>query len=134
MTPKYKIYSFLLSPLNGIRRSPHQQKSVSATVDDVSWLSFISFTWMFPWMWRAYRGRVSTSTDQAEAPGQWDCSIFDSANVNLKRFAFVIANKKIERTIKSDLNTTGIWSCKQLRILVVRHPCSGRFFASSASV
>uniref|UniRef100_A0A914HQH3 Uncharacterized protein n=1 Tax=Globodera rostochiensis TaxID=31243 RepID=A0A914HQH3_GLORO len=61
-----------------IQAKPNSVKSACSRVDDVSWLSFISFAWMFPWMWRAFRGQIDTAT-------QWTCSIFDSANVNMTR-------------------------------------------------
>jgi len=58
-------------------------KSFCAAVDDASWLSFISFAWMFPWMWNCYKQRVCTDPTNVNL---WRCSIFDSSNVNLKRF------------------------------------------------
>uniref|UniRef100_A0A915E312 ABC transmembrane type-1 domain-containing protein n=1 Tax=Ditylenchus dipsaci TaxID=166011 RepID=A0A915E312_9BILA len=52
--------------------------SACAKIDEVNFLSFISFSWIFSYLWNAYRGRVN--------PAQtWSCSIFDSSNVNVTR-------------------------------------------------
>ncbi|KAL3072338.1 hypothetical protein niasHT_034538 [Heterodera trifolii] len=64
-----------------IQTKSSRAKTACSRVDDVSLLSFISFSWMFPWMWRAFRGQLSP----VESSAQWTCSIFDSANVNMTR-------------------------------------------------
>nr|CAD2160521.1 unnamed protein product [Meloidogyne enterolobii] len=66
-------------------------KSFCAAVDDASWLSFISFAWMFPWMWNCYKQRVCTDPTNVNL---WRCSIFDSSNVNLKRLEHIFNEEK----------------------------------------
>lgn len=56
--------------------------SPTAKVDEVGLLSYISFGWVFEYLWNAYKGKVEESEDA------FPCSIFDSANVNCKRWAF----------------------------------------------
>uniref|UniRef100_A0A914KLI9 Uncharacterized protein n=1 Tax=Meloidogyne incognita TaxID=6306 RepID=A0A914KLI9_MELIC len=70
-------------------------KSFCAAVDDASWLSFISFAWMFPWMWNCYKQRVCTDPTNVNL---WRCSIFDSSNVNLKRLEHIFNEEKQRST------------------------------------
>uniref|UniRef100_A0AC34GNF9 ABC transmembrane type-1 domain-containing protein n=1 Tax=Panagrolaimus sp. ES5 TaxID=591445 RepID=A0AC34GNF9_9BILA len=52
--------------------------SICAKIDEVGILSFISFGWVFNYLWKTYRGKSEPCTS-------WKCSIFDSANVNMSR-------------------------------------------------
>lgn len=52
---------------------------VTSQIDEVGWLSFVSFSWVFPYLWSAYKGKIDDSKT-------WDCSISDSANVNMTRY------------------------------------------------
>uniref|UniRef100_A0A7E4VUH3 Multidrug resistance-associated protein 5 n=1 Tax=Panagrellus redivivus TaxID=6233 RepID=A0A7E4VUH3_PANRE len=54
------------------------EASICAKIDDIGWLSFISFAWVFDYLWKAFRGKV-------DQPTSLSCSIFDSANVNMTR-------------------------------------------------
>lgn len=56
---------------------------VVAKIDEVGWLSFVSFSWIFSYLWAAYKGRIDGSKT-------WNCSIFDSANVNMTRYLFLV--------------------------------------------
>uniref|UniRef100_A0A183C432 ABC transmembrane type-1 domain-containing protein n=1 Tax=Globodera pallida TaxID=36090 RepID=A0A183C432_GLOPA len=78
-----------------IQAKPTNVKSACSRVDDVSWLSFISFAWMFPWMWRAFRGQLG----QIDTATQWTCSIFDSANVNMTRLEH-LWNEEIKKCLR----------------------------------
>ncbi|KAF7633061.1 hypothetical protein Mgra_00007555 [Meloidogyne graminicola] len=66
-------------------------KSFSAAVDDAGLLSFVSFAWMFPWMWNSYKQKVCTDPSNVNL---WKCSIFDSSNVNLKRHEHIFNEEK----------------------------------------
>uniref|UniRef100_A0A914Z986 Uncharacterized protein n=1 Tax=Panagrolaimus superbus TaxID=310955 RepID=A0A914Z986_9BILA len=52
--------------------------SICAKIDEVGILSFISFGWVFNYLWKTYKGKSEPCTS-------WKCSIFDSANVNMSR-------------------------------------------------
>ncbi|CAD5229343.1 unnamed protein product [Bursaphelenchus okinawaensis] len=54
------------------------EKKATAKVDEVGTLSYISFSWIFSYLWDAYKGRI----DEQE---NWPVSIFDSANLNCTR-------------------------------------------------
>lgn len=54
------------------------RSAICAKIDEVNLLSFISFSWIFSFLWSAYRGRVDDHI-------KWTCSVFDSANVNMTR-------------------------------------------------
>lgn len=49
-----------------------------AKIDQVGILSYISFAWIFEFLWSAYKGKLPS--EQA-----WPCSMFDSANANTNR-------------------------------------------------
>ncbi|CAD5234455.1 unnamed protein product [Bursaphelenchus xylophilus] len=51
---------------------------VTARVDEVGILSYISFAWIFSYLWDAYKGRLDEKTN-------WPISIFDSASLNCTR-------------------------------------------------
>jgi len=74
---------------NFIKREPGEV-SICAKIDEVGWLSFISFGWVFSYLWRTYRGKSEPCTN-------WTCSIFDSANVNMSRLE-VMWNEERKRS------------------------------------
>lgn len=66
-----QIYLLHLFCLNFLSES-------TAKIDNVGIFSYITYAWVFPYLWSAFRGSIPR--DQ-----QWSCSIYDSANVNMAR-------------------------------------------------
>ncbi|KAI6191326.1 ABC transporter, ATP-binding protein [Aphelenchoides bicaudatus] len=62
----------------GDKKATTQPGDARAKIDQVGILSYITFAWIFQYLWSAYKGRLAS--DQS-----WPCSIFDSANVNTTR-------------------------------------------------
>ncbi|KAH7719900.1 CBN-MRP-5 protein [Aphelenchoides avenae] len=56
----------------------NKNASACAKIDEVGWISFVSFAWVFSFLWSVYKGRIDPSRPTT-------CSIFDSANVNVTR-------------------------------------------------
>ncbi|GMT32386.1 hypothetical protein PFISCL1PPCAC_23683, partial [Pristionchus fissidentatus] len=50
----------------------------SAKVDQAGILSFVTYHWVFEYLWKAFRGRLSSDED-------WQCSIYDASDVNMAR-------------------------------------------------
>uniref|UniRef100_A0A8R1YJA7 ABC transporter ATP-binding protein n=1 Tax=Pristionchus pacificus TaxID=54126 RepID=A0A8R1YJA7_PRIPA len=50
----------------------------SAKVDEAGILSFVTYHWVFEYLWKAFRGRLSSDED-------WQCSIYDASDVNMAR-------------------------------------------------
>lgn len=55
-------------------------RSRASKVDESGLFSFITFSWIFPYLWAAFRGRLRQ--DQV-----WNCSIYDASSVNLARLS-----------------------------------------------
>lgn len=47
-------------------------------IDQAGCLSFITYAWVFSYLWSAFKGLIPTDA-------QWSCSVYDSANVNVSR-------------------------------------------------
>ncbi|KAL7069858.1 hypothetical protein ACQ4LE_010986 [Meloidogyne hapla] len=92
---KQKASNTTSTPTATTTNPPITNKSFSAAVDDASWLSFVSFAWMFPWMWNSYKQKVCTDPGNVNL---WRCSIFDSSNVNLKRLEHIFNEEKRHST------------------------------------
>jgi hypothetical protein len=53
-------------------------------IDQISWLSFVSFAWMFGYMWNSFKKKLPDTISSVNE--LWTASIFDSANINLARW------------------------------------------------
>ncbi|KAI6210597.1 ABC transporter, ATP-binding protein [Aphelenchoides besseyi] len=62
----------------GSDKKTQQGTPSRAKIDQVGILSYISFSWIFEYLWAAYRGTIAPDKT-------WPCSIFDAANVNTTR-------------------------------------------------
>lgn len=55
-----------------------------ARIDQAGCFSFVTYGWVFSYLWQAFRGVIPTNADQA-----WSCSLYDSANVNVARLEYL---------------------------------------------
>uniref|UniRef100_A0A0M3IMY3 ABC transmembrane type-1 domain-containing protein n=1 Tax=Ascaris lumbricoides TaxID=6252 RepID=A0A0M3IMY3_ASCLU len=85
---KFSRYGCSLRNMIPIR--PSKKSSAHTTKIDQSGLfSFVTYSWIFPYLWAAFKGRLSQ--DQT-----WNCSIYDSSTVNMARLEY-LWNQEIER-------------------------------------
>ncbi|VDM95671.1 unnamed protein product [Thelazia callipaeda] len=63
-------------------RSHKRNRSKSSKIDESGLFSFVTYSWIFPYLWSAFKGRTS----QNEV---WDCSIYDASTVNLARLEYL---------------------------------------------
>ncbi|KAI6243900.1 ABC transporter, ATP-binding protein [Aphelenchoides fujianensis] len=64
------------------KNSTHEPPRPRAKIDEVGILSYISFSWIFEFLWAAYRNNAAQQKT-------WPCSIFDGANVNTTRLQHI---------------------------------------------
>ncbi|VDM45337.1 unnamed protein product, partial [Toxocara canis] len=70
--------------------------SRTAKIDQSGLLSFITYSWVFPYLWAAFKGRLSQ--DQT-----WNCSIYDSSTVNMARLEYLWSQELEARPARPSL-------------------------------
>uniref|UniRef100_A0A8R1TR26 Uncharacterized protein n=1 Tax=Onchocerca volvulus TaxID=6282 RepID=A0A8R1TR26_ONCVO len=80
-------------PLRPFRKRDHSRAS---KVDESGLFSFITFSWIFPYLWAAFKGRLSQ--DQ-----MWNCSIYDASSVNLARLEYLWKQELLHRPNRPSL-------------------------------
>ncbi|KRZ40876.1 Multidrug resistance-associated protein 5, partial [Trichinella pseudospiralis] len=78
--------------------SRSSQPSGSATgVDQAGCFSFITYSWIFKYLWATFRGKDPNHVQP------WACSVYDSANVNIARLEY-LWKVESEKTAKPSLS------------------------------
>ncbi|KAM3727270.1 Multidrug resistance-associated protein [Dirofilaria immitis] len=80
-------------PLRSFHKRDHSRTS---KVDESGLFSFITFGWIFPYLWDAFKGRLSQ--DQ-----MWNCSIYDASSVNLARLEYLWKQELLQRPNRPSL-------------------------------
>uniref|UniRef100_A0AAF5PL34 ABC transporter n=1 Tax=Wuchereria bancrofti TaxID=6293 RepID=A0AAF5PL34_WUCBA len=80
-------------PLRPFHKHEHSRAS---KVDESGLFSFITFSWIFPYLWAAFRGRLNH--DQL-----WSCSIYDASSVNLARLEYLWKQELLQRPNRPSL-------------------------------
>ncbi|VDK77147.1 unnamed protein product [Litomosoides sigmodontis] len=83
-------YTSSLKNMIPLRPSHKHDRSRASKVDESGLFSFITFSWIFPYLWAAFRGRLRQ--DQV-----WNCSIYDASSVNLARLEYLWKQELVQR-------------------------------------
>ncbi|CAG9533665.1 unnamed protein product [Cercopithifilaria johnstoni] len=70
--------------------------SRASKVDESGLFSFVTFSWVFPYLWAAFKGHLSQ--DQV-----WNCSIYDASSVNLARLEYLWKQELLQRPNRPSL-------------------------------
>uniref|UniRef100_A0A1I7VPR0 Multidrug resistance-associated protein lethal(2)03659 n=1 Tax=Loa loa TaxID=7209 RepID=A0A1I7VPR0_LOALO len=89
-------YTSSLKNMIPLRPFHKHERSSASKVDESGLFSFITFSWIFPFLWAAFRGRISQ--DQV-----WNCSIYDASSVNLARFEYLWKQELLQRPNRPSL-------------------------------
>ncbi|VDK64298.1 unnamed protein product [Anisakis simplex] len=71
-------------------------ESRTTKIDQSGLFSFVTYSWVFPYLWAAFKGRLSQ--DQT-----WNCSIYDSSTVNMARLEYLWNQELEQRPSKPSL-------------------------------
>ncbi|VBB26660.1 unnamed protein product [Acanthocheilonema viteae] len=89
-------YTSSLKNMIPLRPSHKHDHSSASRVDESGLFSFITFSWIFPYLWAAFRGHLSQ--DQV-----WNCSIYDASSVNLARLEYLWKQELLQRPNRPSL-------------------------------
>uniref|UniRef100_A0A915PRN9 Uncharacterized protein n=1 Tax=Setaria digitata TaxID=48799 RepID=A0A915PRN9_9BILA len=83
-------YTSSLKNMIPLRPFHKYDRSRASKVDESGLFSFITFSWIFPYLWAAFRGRLNQNQ-------VWNCSIYDASSVNLARLEYLWKQELLQR-------------------------------------
>ncbi|VDD93650.1 unnamed protein product [Enterobius vermicularis] len=93
-----------------VRRGTKSSEPNTARVDESGLFSFVTYTWIFPYLWAAFRGRLSHNQT-------WNCSIYDSSTVNLARIEY-LWNQELARRPENPSLFRVVWVFMRTRVII----------------